>query len=212
MFNRSSYFSEEEIDALQELMNIAFGQAAAELAEIIDISVVLSFPKLETVKIEALPDFISNDISHHSLCNIVEQTFTGEAGGVAFLIFPDGSEKDFLTLFHLDKEECELELFTDAEREILAEVGNILIGACVSKIFDLLDSPVTYTPPHATIGTEFDKKFLKGRFSGDDFAIMLKTNFLLSENSIEGFLFLVYDQSSVEPIKQAIADLFESYE
>ena len=58
MFNRSSYFSEEEIDALQELMNIAFGQAAAELAEIIDISVVLSFPKLETVKIEALPDFI----------------------------------------------------------------------------------------------------------------------------------------------------------
>ncbi|PLX71718.1 MAG: chemotaxis protein CheC [Denitrovibrio sp.] len=211
MSNKSSFFTEDETDALQELMNIAFGKAAAELAEIIDISVVLSFPKLETVKIQELPDFISGDLSINTKCNIVEQTYKGEAGGVAFLIFPFGSESDFLSLFHLDEED-ELELFADADREILAEVGNILIGACVSKLFDLLKSPVIYTPPHAIIGQEFGDKFFKGRFSGDDCAIILKTSFFLSEKSVEGFLFLVNNQSSVGPIKHALAKLFESYE
>lgn len=216
MTKNANFFTEDETDALQELMNIAFGQAAAELAEIIDISVKLSFPKLEVVQISALPRFISGDIHGSEQCrikyNIIEQTFRGNTGGVAFLIFPHGSEKEFVSLFHADDGEGDHELFIDVEREVLSEVGNILIGACVSKIFDLLKTPVTYLPPHTVIGQQFEDKFFIGRFSGDDFAIMLKTSFSLSEKSVEGFLFLVSCQSSVEPLKQALSDLFESYE
>lgn len=209
----NAFFNDEEIDALQELMNIGFGQAAAELAEIIDISVQLSFPKLNTVRIDELPAFISEDIHNISKCNIIEQTFRGNVGGVAFLIFPYGTEKEFVSLFHADEDdELEHELFIDVEREVLSEVGNILIGACVSKIFDLLKTPVNYTPPHTMIGQRFEDKLFKGRFSGDDFAIMLKTDFSLSQKSVEGFLFLVNCQSAVEPLKKAIAELFASYE
>jgi len=205
-------FNDEEIDALQELMNIAFGQAAAELAEIIDISVHLSFPKLNTIKISDLPEFIKNDINCLAKCNIVEQTYKGKAGGVAYLIFPYGTEKDFVSLFHEDDDDSENDMFIDIEREVLSEVGNILIGACVSKIFDLLKTPVSYSPPHTIIGHMFEEHFVKSRFSGDDFAIMLNTSFSLSEKSVEGFLFLISNQNSLEPLKKALADLFASYE
>ncbi|ADD68753.1 CheC, inhibitor of MCP methylation [Denitrovibrio acetiphilus DSM 12809] len=212
MSDTTQFFTEDEIDALQELMNIAFGQAAAELAEIIDISVKLSFPKLETVKVCDLPCKIADDTNNMSRFNIIEQVFRGKAGGIAYLLFPAGSEKDFISMFHMDGEENVNDIVMDVEREVLSEVGNILIGACVSKIFDLLQTSVVYAPPVTMIGHSFEEQFFKGRFSDNDFAIMLKTNFCLSEKKIEGFLFLVNSHSSVEPLKQALANLFESYE
>lgn len=206
------FFTEDEIDGLQELMNIAFGQAAAELAEIIDISVALSFPRLQSISVHELPEFIAENTNNMKKCNIVEQAFRGSAAGVAYLIFAHGTEKEFVSLFHTDETDSDHDMFIDIEREVLSEVGNILIGACVSKIFDLLKTSVTYTPPHTMIGMTFSEQFVQGRFSGDDFAIMLKTSFTLSEKSVEGFLFLINHQSSVQPLKKALADLFESYE
>jgi chemotaxis protein CheC len=210
--SKSNFFNEEEIDALQELMNIAFGQAAAELAEVIDISVELSFPKLNVVKVSELSDMILKNIGVNSRLNSVEQAYKGDASGLALLIFPFGTEKEFVSLFYADEEEAETDIFADVEREVLAEVGNILIGACVSKIFDLLDTPVTYTPPHTAIGKELITDHLVGCFSKKDYAIMLNTKFSLSEKTIEGCLFLINCNKSIEPLKEALAKLFESYE
>jgi len=207
----AEFFTSEEIDALQELMNIAFGQAASELAEIIDVSVELSFPKLETVSVSDLPSTISNNTNKLNKFNIIEQAYKGASKGIAYLIFPHGTEKEFISLFHMDESDTE-DMFIDIHREVLSEVGNILIGACVSKIFDLLKTPVTYTPPHTSIGMKFEESVFKGRFTGEDFAIMLETSFTLSEKSVQGFLFLVNCQESVAPLKKALAEFFESYE
>ncbi|PLX67308.1 MAG: chemotaxis protein CheC [Denitrovibrio sp.] len=212
MSDNVNFFNDEETDALQELMNIAFGQAAAELAEVIDISVTLSFPKLNIVKVSDLMNHIADDVKYINKCNLVEQRYKGDTGGVAYLIFPHGTEKEFVSMFHMDEEDNDHEVFIDVEREVLSEVGNILIGACISKIFDLLKTNVTYTPPHTMIGHKFENHFLKGCFTGEDYAIMLNTGFSLSEKTIEGYLFLVNCQSSIEPLKKALADLFESYE
>ncbi len=46
----------EEIDILQEIMNIAFGTAAAELAEVINIFVELSVPFIRLIPADELPD------------------------------------------------------------------------------------------------------------------------------------------------------------
>lgn len=212
MTEKVQFFNEEEVDALQEIMNIAFGQAAAELAEIIDISVELSFPKLETIKVSELPAFIAKNTNNLTTFNIVEQYFKGAAGGHAYLIFPYGTEKEFISLFHMDNENGHEELIIDVEREVLSEVGNILIGACVSKIFDLLKTSVTYTPPRTMINYNFEEKILTSKFDEDDFAIMLETSFTLSEKKVEGFLFLVNSKKSVDPLKKALQELFESYE
>jgi chemotaxis protein CheC len=209
MTEENVFFNDDEIDALQELMNIAFGQAAAELAEVIDISVSLSFPKLRTLKISELHSYISQNSHGKAKSNIVEQSFRGNADGIAYLIFPYGTERDFLSLFNYDSDSGDF--LTDVEKEVLSEVGNILIGACVSRMFDLLSTSVTYKPPHTSIGVQLTENFAYG-FSDTDFAIMLKTSFVLSEKSIEGYLFLVNSQSSVEPLKKALAELFESYE
>jgi chemotaxis protein CheC len=206
-----AFFSAEETDVLQELMNIAFGQAAAELAEVIDVSVMLSFPKLETVSVQKLPSAISENTNKLLKFNIIEQAYKGASNGVAYLIFPYGTEREFISLFHMDESETD-GMFIDIQREVLSEVGNILIGACVSKIFDLLKTPVVYTPPHTSIGLKFEESVFKGRFKGEDFAIMLETSFCLSEKCVQGYLFLVNCEESVAPLKKALAEFMESYQ
>ena len=50
MNNSKIIISDEERDILQEVMNIAFGKASAELAEVIDIYVVLSIPDIKLLQ------------------------------------------------------------------------------------------------------------------------------------------------------------------
>lgn len=45
----------DEVEILQEIMNIAFGQAAADLAEVIDIYVELSVPYIKILHATELP-------------------------------------------------------------------------------------------------------------------------------------------------------------
>ena len=54
--------SDEERDILQEVMNIAFGKASADLAEVIDIYVVLSIPDIKLLKTAEVPGYIESEI------------------------------------------------------------------------------------------------------------------------------------------------------
>ena len=61
MNNSEIIFSDEERDILQEVMNIAFGKASAELAEVIDIYVVLSVPNIKPLKTAEVPQYIEEE-------------------------------------------------------------------------------------------------------------------------------------------------------
>ena len=148
--NLEDIFAQDEKDILQEVMNIAFGQASAELAEVIDIFVILSVPDIQVLKGDELPDYLCGELQSNGTVNIIEQSFLGKFAGQALLIFPTGAEKDLLTLFNQDQDDIQDNNDVDMdtlEQETLIEVGNILIGACIGKIAELLDDVVTYDPP-----------------------------------------------------------------
>ena len=125
---------EEEQDILQEIMNIAFGKAAADLAEVINIFVVLSVPNIQLLKGAELPDYLRDELRDFTDISIVEQNFRGKFRGSAFLIFPAGAGKELISLLDTDHEMAfESGSIDILEKETLMEVGNILIGACVGK-------------------------------------------------------------------------------
>ena len=90
--------SNEELDILQEIMNIAFGKATAELAEFIDIRVVLSIPNARIIHTTELPDYLQEEIRDYGDISIVEQRFWSDFKESALLIFPAGSGKELITL------------------------------------------------------------------------------------------------------------------
>ena len=209
-------FTEFEIDTFQEIMNIGFGQAAGELSEIMNIVMGLGIPDLKAIRISDMIAFIKTEFKDFDNCSIIEQFYWGNSKGMALLIFPYDTGKDLLLLFREDSDySVQSDNIEELEKEVLIEIGNILIGACVGKIAELLNDTISYEPPRLISGSVFHEAFLKGMFDSDSWAILLKTVFQFEESDdpdASGYLFLVNSHESIGYIRKALQDFLGQYE
>jgi chemotaxis protein CheC len=204
--------SEEEKEILQEIMNIAFGKAASDLAEIINIYVVLSVPYIRMLKAKDLPEYLKVELSEFDRISLVEQNFWGDFKGSAFLAFQASAGRELVSLFGEDTEEFGSETIEALEKETLMEVGNILIGACVGKLSELLGDAVTYSPPRVVTENTPNDAIPASVFQNNTSAIILKTVFCFNERNVNGFLFLVTSHDSILWLKKALVSFMEQYE
>lgn len=206
-------FTEEEKEILQEIMNIAFGNATADLAGVIDIYVVLSIPKIDIISIGALPEYLRKTIDASSETSVVDQKFWGDFNGSGFLVFPTGSKTNLISfLDDKDNEEIKQKSNEYVEQEVLSEIGNILIGACVGKMSDLLNTFVTYSPPVIIHGDSTEYDYLIEQFDPKQQAIVMKTLFKFKEKNVDGLLLILTNQESIAWLRKSLMDFMESYE
>jgi len=204
--------SDEEKEILQEIMNIAFGKAAADLAEVINIFIVLSVPHIEILKAHDLPEYLKSQVSTYDRVSIVEQNFWGDFKGSAFLVFQASAGRELVSLFGDDSNDFGSESIDALEKETLMEVGNILIGACVGKLSELLGDAVTYSPPRVVTENTPNDAIPANIFESGSSAIVLKTVFCFNERNVNGFLFLVTSHDSILWLKKSLATFMEQYE
>ena len=204
--------SDEEKEILQEIMNIAFGKAAADLAEVINIFVVLSVPYIQTLKAQDLPEYLKTQVNEYDNISIVEQNFWGNFKGSAFLVFQASAGRELVSLFGDCDNDFGSESIDALEKETLMEVGNILIGACVGKLSELLGDAVTYSPPRVVTENTPNDAVPTSIFESNSSAIVLKTVFCFNERNVSGFLFLVTSHDSILWLKKSLAAFMEQYE
>ena len=167
--NTIEILNPEEKDILQELMNIGFGSAAADLANFIDIHVILSVPTIRILETSGLIDYIKVEIIEYQNVSIIEQNFWSKFKGVALLVFSAGAGKELLSMVGKRGENpFESDPIGMLEKEILMEIGNILVGACVGKVAELLGDYVSYSPPRVLIGNLAQTDVTMNMFNPDD--------------------------------------------
>jgi chemotaxis protein CheC len=208
----SDIISEEEKEILQEIMNIAFGKAASDLAEVINIFVVLSVPYIEMLNAQDLPEYLKLQVREYERISIVEQNFWGDFKGSAFLVFQASAGRELVSLFGDASDEYGSESIDALEKETLMEVGNILIGACVGKLSELLGDAVTYSPPRVITENSPNDAIPANIFESGASAIVLKTVFCFNERNVHGFLFLVTSHDSILWLKKSLVTFMEQYE
>jgi chemotaxis protein CheC len=202
-----------ETDLLQEIMNIAFGRAASDLAEFIDIFVILSVPQIKLLQAYDLPSYINNEIMDYDQdrVSVVEQSFWGKFKGNAFLVFPSGTGKRMISLFDGRDEYFESDPSHELEKETFLEIGNILIGACIGKLAELLGDVTTYSPPRVLVEKSLHVLY-ENLLDPDSMAIVLKTVFEFNEKNISGYMFVLTKQESFSWLKQALHKFLEQYD
>ena len=203
-----------ETDLLQEIMNIAFGRAASDLAEFVDIFVILSVPQIRLLQAFDLPTYINNEIMDYDKdrVSVVEQSFWGKFKGNAFLVFPPGAGKKLISLFDGGNSVLESDPFQEMEKETFLEIGNILIGACIGKIAELLGDVITYSPPRVVVEKSLHGVVYDNLVDPDNMAIVLRTVFEFNERNVSGFMFILTKQESFVWLKNALHKFLEQYE
>lgn len=212
MGDTNQLLSPLEKDALQEIMNISFGQAAADLSDVINLYVTLTVPHIDILRFDGVIPLISKDIADNNDMGMVKQFFSGKFSGSSVLVFPHGEGKKLLRLFDENADYSTSAYDVDIlEKETLIEISNIIMGACISKIAELLKDVVSYSPPRY-YNQEQIHDALEGAFAGKEcFAIFFKTTFHFKEFDASGFLFLISDQSILEWLKKAIDEYLSQY-
>jgi chemotaxis protein CheC len=203
-------FSEIELDALKEMMNIGFGQAAMALSEVMDMHVILNVPKIAKLTPAEITSFVRGEIGDPEGFSMVEQFFLGRFNGTSFLLLPTNEGEKLVNLFTDDPDIDRSGLALDSlERETIIEVGNIIIGACVGKIAELLKGIVTYQPPRYFSGPVDDALIDQQVSASGCLALVFKTVFHFETEDIYGLLFLVTGEDSASWLKKAVGEMID---
>ena len=197
--------TDRQADALGEFINIAFSRTASSLSEITGQRVLLDVPQVEIYEIEEvaskLARFLPGDVAS------IHQPFDGAIAGDAFLILNyEGAVRltDLLTDGNVRQQQLD-----ESAREVLTEVGNILLNACLGMFGNVLQVRVNFSVPNLHLESldELINSVSKER-EGLRYAIIVYTSFRIRESAVTGYLVLVLSIVSL----QRLIDEIERWE
>ena len=190
-------------DALVELLNIGFGRAAASLSQLTGHRVLLDVPQVSLHAINDVGDALERTITGHVAS--VHQIFTGPVGGDALLIL---DESGAAILKELLTSEPALPLSIDASaREVITEVGNILLNACLGTFGNLLKVQVSFSVPHLSIANVAGLlESLLISHQGIRYALIVHAGFRLRDKQVTGYLMIVLSVASLDRLIRAVED------
>lgn len=190
-------------DALIELLNIGFGRAAASLSQLTGHRVLLEVPHVTIHPIDELSESLERVID--SDVASVHQIFSGPVAGDALLILDQSGAamlKELLT------NEPALPLSIDASaREVLTEVGNILLNACLGTFGNLLQVQVTFSVPQLnleSLGAILES--LRVNQEGVKYALVVHAGFNLRDAQVRGYLVIVLSVASLDRLIRAVEE------
>ena len=196
--------TEQQHDALVELINIAFSRTAASLSELTDQRVLLDAPQVEVSPLADLNSRLAPQVPDNVAT--VHQPFAGPMDGDAFLVL-SYSDAVILTKLLTDEPTIKTDRLDTSAREVLVEVGNILLNACLGMFGNLLQMHITFAVPrlhvealHALLDSVLTKQ-------PQQYALIVFTSFRLRDSEVSGYLVIVLGVASFEALLQAIETL-----
>jgi chemotaxis protein CheC len=193
----------DQKDAITELVNIAFSRTAASLSELTGNRVELSVPEVSAHPIEeleaALSQFVRGDVAS------VHQIFGGPVSGDAFLLLDVEGAAQLVRL--LMEADAPIDRMGSSAKEVLSEIGNILLNACLGVFGDLLQVRFTFAVPRLHL--ESLGSMLASLVVDQDeirHAMVVGARFGIRTTDVTGCLVLVLGITSLERFVNAVGD------
>jgi chemotaxis protein CheC len=182
-------------DSLTELINIGYGRAAAALSDLTGHRIDLEVPHVAMHPINEITPLLSTVVQGEVAS--VNQIFSGPIGGNALLLL---DEQAALMLTRLLIEAGDTSSGLDAAgREIITEVGNIVLNACLGVFGNLLRVQVAFSVPRLRV--EGVESILQSIVVNDEelrYALMIHTRFYLRAGNVSGYLVIILGITSLD--------------
>ena len=196
--------TQDQKEALQEIANIGMGQAGASIAEVLDHFVLLSIPRILFLRPEDIAGALLLTVGEENV-SAVRQAFHSSMRGEAIVIFGEQRCNDLADLMGYEKD-----LDHAAELELLLDISNILVGACLSGIAEQLRENIGFSAPSLMA----DRMSVQHLFSVKDIswhnALLVEVNFRLEQRSFACHLVILLAETEIAAMAEALDRFLES--
>lgn len=200
----SAELSAEMRDVLQELTNVAMGQAGDLLARLLNVFVKLPIPNVNLIEVSELHMALAS-VEHEATTSAVCQGFIGGGvSGEALLILTDSSFKDIARLMNYQGE-----LTVKIELELLMDIANILIGAVLKGLAEQIDMSFSQGHPvvlgqHAAVSELIKANARRWRKT-----LAIELSYGIENYHISCDLLLLFTEDSLKTLNYKVAFLLE---
>lgn len=200
-----SPYTEDQSDALQEVVNIAMGQAGDSLARILANYVELSVPRIRLVTVNDVVDTVSEMVAQNVDITAVRQAFANALRGEAIVVFTQGDAADLARLLDYDEQ-----VDASAEQELLMEISNLLVGSIINGISETLAVDLNFSPPslmadHAPL----DKVLSPDNISWTH-ALLMEVNFTIEDHDIKCHLLMFMTEQAIDTMREILDQFLEA--
>lgn len=198
--------NEDQLDALQELMNIAMGQAADRLARLVEEQVILSIPKIHEMSEKCKSSELNQLEISGKTTTITRQSFLGKLRGEVLVCFGAEGAGKVAELMGYGADDN-----PEADEELILDITNILTGACIQGLANQIDIKCSFAPPSVySTNLVFEKSLSSDMFDGRE-TLVMEINFTISSHSFCCDLLVCIANESVPILIEAIDELLSDY-
>jgi chemotaxis protein CheC len=191
--------TDEQIDALKEMVNIGVGKAANLMNIMLQSHVQLHVPILEVMSPTEI--FKKQGDLESQVLSAVRIGFSGPFAGNASLVFPESSAAKLVAL--LTEDEFSHEDFDELRVGAITEVGNIVLNSVLGAISNELQLRIHYNVP-VYVEESVDNLVSQSVADQSTTIIWVQTTFSVEKHEIVGNIILIFEVGSLDQLLDAI--------
>ena len=195
--------NEDMRDCLQEISNIAMGQAGDHLARLLNTFVVLSIPHVAILSPSEIAMAVQT-VDEDNVSGVCQGFIGGGLAGEVMLLFSDTSFTDLAKLMNFEEA-----LNESTERELLVDSTNILVGALLRGIAEQLDIEFSFGPPAILGQNQKLDKLLMSKSVRWNQALVIEVNYRVEGYSVECDLLMVITENSIPRLFEKLECLLD---
>lgn len=195
-------YNEDQTDALQEVANIAMGQAGDSLARIMGHFVELSVPRIRLVTLKDLVNTVTDMVGVKEDVAAVRQAFYNQLRGEAIVVIKQSGADELAKLMDYDDV-----VDGEAEEELLLEVANLLVGAIINGISDTLETELGFSAPSLMTACAPLERVLTPDQLTWSHALLVEVNFCIEQHNFKSHLLMFMTEESIDTLR-GILDQF----
>lgn len=210
----AALLTEDQRDALQELTNIAMGQAGSSLATLLDEFVDLSIPRIRVVELNELPPALADLIGKNAEVSAVRQSFQGYLRGEAIVIFGEPGSKALADLLGYDGN-----LGEATATELLLDVANVLSGACLGGMMEQIrnitdnaaGAELSFSMPSVMARQVVPQQLIDPAKVSWSHSLLLEVNFTLKSRNFVAHLVMLMPEAGIAKIRGVVDQFIASF-
>lgn len=192
-------FSGDQTDALQEVTNIAMGQAGDVLGRMLDTLISLSVPRARIVAAAEVAGCLRTMVATPDEITAVRQSFFDRLRGEALVLYGPTGCRGLADLLGHEHEPDER-----LERELLLDVSNILVGAVLNAMGGQLATEFGFAAPeilaiHCDVDDVLEPERLRWRR-----ALLVEVHFSVESRGFRCHLVLLMPEEAIEAMRAAL--------